>query len=211
MTRSSRNSWWKCQQSLFSSSRPLTFQCRGPCCSLPLMDTSGAGLWGPLGCTSGTSLGVTPSGDPQRDTPPAQGGIEILGNADHALQVPAVLADLQWKVPQIRSSTECWTLQFLVGRLHARCCANDRAWVKQWRKLLLRSCIPLSRWLTSLRAGRTDSQVQAWMRQSSPTVAVAEKSVETPHVFLDKVVDMPVVCNNRCLVSGSAGAVHRQL
>ena len=59
------------------------------------------------------------------------GGIEILGNADHALQVPAVLADLQWKVPQIRSSTECWTLQFSVGRLHARCCANDRAWVRQ--------------------------------------------------------------------------------
>ena len=36
-----------------------------------------------------------------------------------------------------------------------------------------------------------------WRRQSSPTVAVAEKSVEIPHVFLDKVVDMPVVCNNR--------------
>ena len=69
---------------------------------------------------------------------------------DHALQVPAVLADLQWKVPQIRSSTECWTLQFLVGRLHARCCGNDRAWVRQWRKLLLRSCFPLTRWLTSL-------------------------------------------------------------
>ena len=34
-----------------------------------------------------------------------------------------------------RSSTECWTAQFLVGRLHARCCANDRAWVRQWRKL----------------------------------------------------------------------------
>ena len=34
-----------------------------------------------------------------------------------------------------------------------------------------------------------------WSRQSSPTVAVAEKSVETPHVFLDKVVDMPMVCN----------------
>ena len=53
------------------------------------------------------------------------------------------------------------------------------------------------------RAGRADAQVQVWRRQSSPTVAVAEKSVETPHVFLDKVVDMPVVCNNRCLVSWS--------
>ena len=74
---------------------------------------------------------------------------------------------------------------------------------------MLRSCSPLTSWLTSLRAGRADSQVQAWRRQSSPTVAVAEKSVETPHVFLDKVVDMLVVCNNRCLVSGFAVAVHR--
>ena len=114
----------------FSSNRPLTFQCRGPCCSLLLMDTSGAG-------------------SVRRDTPPAQGGIEILGNADHALQVPAVLADLQWKVPQIRSSTECWTAQFLVGRLHARCCANDRALVRQWRKLWFRSCVPLTRWSMS--------------------------------------------------------------
>ena len=31
-----------------------------------------------------------------------------------------------------------------------------------------------------------------WRRQSSPTVAVAEKSVEIPYVFPDKVVDMPV-------------------
>ena len=113
------------------------------------MDTSGAGSWGPLGCISGGLAPSTPSGDPRRDTPPTQGGIEILGNADHALQVPAVLAHLQLKVPQIRSSTECWTSQFLVGRLHARCCANDRAWVRQWRKLLPRSCIPLTRWLTS--------------------------------------------------------------
>ena len=66
-------------------------------------------------------------------------------------------------------------------------------------KLLLRSCIPLTRWLTSLRAGRADSQVQAWRRQSSPTVAVTEKSVETPHVFLDKVVDMPVVWQQQVL------------
>ena len=29
--------------------------------------------------------------------------------------------------------TVCWTAQFLVGRLHARCCANDRAWFRQWR------------------------------------------------------------------------------
>ena len=81
----------------FSSSRPLTFQRRGTRCSLPLMDTSGAGSWSPLGCTSGGLAPSTPSGDPRRDTPPAQGGIEILGNADHALQVPAVLADLQWR------------------------------------------------------------------------------------------------------------------
>ena len=40
----------------------------------------------------------------------------------HALQVPAVLSDLQWKVPQIPfiDRVLCWTTQFLVGRLHAR-------------------------------------------------------------------------------------------
>ena len=41
-------------------------------------------------------------------------------------------------------------------------------------------------------AGRADSQVQVWSRQSSFTVAVVEKSVKIPRVFLDKVVDMPV-------------------
>ena len=41
-------------------------------------------------------------------------------------------------------------------------------------------------------------------RQSSPTVAAAEKSVEIPHVFLDKVVDMPVIVNDRVLHSGGA-------
>ena len=35
-------------------------------------------------------------------------------------------------------------------------------------------------------AGRADSQVQAWRRQSSPTVAAVENSVEIPRVFLDK-------------------------
>ena len=64
VSRSLRNSWWMCQ-----------LHCRRPSCSLPLMDTSGAGSWGALGCISGTSLGATPSGDPRRDTPPAQGGI----------------------------------------------------------------------------------------------------------------------------------------
>ena len=44
---------------------------------------------------------------------------------------------------------------------------------------------------------RADSQVQVWRRQSSPTVAAVEKSVEIPHVFLDKVVDTPVVYNDR--------------
>ena len=40
----------------------------------------------------------------------------------HALQVPAVLSDLQWKVSQIPfiDRVLCWTAQFLVGRLHAR-------------------------------------------------------------------------------------------
>ena len=36
------------------------------------------------------------------------------------------------------------------GCLHARCCANNMAWVRQWRKLWFRSCIPLTKCLTSL-------------------------------------------------------------
>ena len=58
--------------------------------------------------------------------------------------------------------------------------------------------------------GRADSRVQVWRRQSSPAVAAVEKSVEIPHVFLDKVVDMPIV-NDRVLHSGGASdSVHRQ-
>ena len=51
-------------------------------------------------------------------------------------------------------------------------------------------------------AGHADSLVQVWRRQSSPTDAIAENSVEIPRVFLDKVVDMPLLCNGRCLVFG---------
>ena len=42
-------------------------------------------------------------------------------------------------------------------------------------------------------AGRADSQVQAWRRQSSPTVAAVEKSVEILHLQYFFVVDVPVV------------------
>ena len=58
------------------------------------------------------------------------------------------------------------------------------------------------KWSMSRCAGRADSQVQVWRRQSSPTVAAVENSVEIPRVFLDKVVDMPLLCNDRCLVFG---------
>ena len=68
------------------------------------MDTSGAGLWGVRGPTGGGLAPLTPSGTPQRDTPPAQGGTETLGTATladvvcgavglplaHAALVPAV-------------------------------------------------------------------------------------------------------------------------
>ena len=63
--------------------------------------------------------------------------------------------------------------------------------------------IPLRIWWSmSLCVGYADSQVQAWRRQLSPTVAAVEKSAEIPHVFLDKVVDMPVIVNDRVLHSG---------
>ena len=93
----------------FSSSRPFTLQCRRTCCSLPLMDTSGAGSWGPLGCISGGLAPSTPSGDPRRDTPPAQGGIEILGTA--------ALVDV------------------VCGGAHAACISSSTDW---WFQLFLR-------------------------------------------------------------------------
>ena len=104
---------------------------------------------------------------------------------------------------------------------------NDRALVRQWRQLWFRSCssslvidilismvqtfqqiieIPLSLFVFGGRCprceGRADSQVQAWRRQSSPTVAAVENFVEIPCVFLDKVVDMPFLFYDRCLVFG---------
>ena len=88
------------------------------------------------------------------------------------------------------------------SRRHARWCTNDRALVRQWRKLFpqLHSSDKV---VTVPRcAGRAGFQMQVWRRQSSPTVAAVENSVEIPRVFLDKVVDIPLLCYDRCLVSG---------
>ena len=117
---------------------------------------------------------------------------------DHALQVPAVLADLQWKVPLIpfiggvlassvaaqRQGSQCKLYSYSeipqrsswVGRRHARWCESDRALVRQWRKLWFRSCIPLTSGRCPRCAGRADSQVQVWWRQSSPTVAACREN-----------------------------------
>ena len=59
---------------------------------------------------------------------------------------------------------------------------------------------PLIRGRCPRFAGRADSLVQVWRRQSYPTVAAC------PYVFLDKVVDMPSLCNGRCLVFGAETA-----
>ena len=88
-----------------------------------VMDTSGAGSWGPLGCISGGFAPLTPSGNPRRDTPPAQGGIWILGKAEVWLVVD-VPVTVHYKFQQsspifsgrylrFRSSAECWLLQLL--------------------------------------------------------------------------------------------------
>ena len=101
----------------------------------------------------------TPSGDPQRDTPPAQGGIEILGNAEVWLVVD-VPVTMHYKFQQSSPIYSGGTSDSFIDRVldiagfgwSSTCplLCNDRAWVRQWRKLLLRSCIPLTRWLTSL-------------------------------------------------------------
>ena len=99
------------------------------------------------------------------------------------IQVPAVFADLHWKVPQIpfidrvlassvspqRQGSQCKLYSYSeipqrsswVGRRHARWCANDRALVRQWRKLWFRSCIPLTEGRCPRCAGRADSQVHS--------------------------------------------------
>ena len=86
---------------------------------------------------------------------------------------------------------------------------NDRALVRHWRKLWAPQ-LHSSWWSLSRLAGRADSLVQVWRRQSSPTDAAY------PHAFLDKVVDMPSLCHGRCLIFGAETAdspqlqVHRQ-
>ena len=59
---------------------------------------------------------------------------------DHALQVPAVLSDLQRKVPQIPFIDRVLDSAILGWSSTCPCCANDRAWVRQRRKLWFRSC-----------------------------------------------------------------------
>ena len=43
-----------------------------------------------------------------------------------------------------------------------------------------------------------------------PLLPLLRNPLRTPHAFLDKVVDMPVACNNRCFL-WLRSAVHRQL
>ena len=71
---------------------------------------------------------------------------------DHALQVPAVLADTVEGTSDSVHRQSVGKRSSWVGRPHARWCANDRALVRQWRKLF-RSCFPLTRWSTSLACG----------------------------------------------------------
>ena len=52
-------------------------------------------------------------------------------------------------------------------------------------------------------AGRADSLVQVWRRQSFPTDAAYS------HVFLDKVIDMPLLSNQKTFLETNAGKPHR--
>ena len=100
-------------------------------------------------------------------------------------------------------------VQFLGWSSTCPLLCNDRALVRQWRKLWAPQ-LHSSLWSLSRLAGRADSLVQVWRRQSSPTDAAYS------HVFLDKVVDIPLLCSRqvlglRCRNCGfSAVAVHRQ-
>ena len=149
-SRSWRNSWWKCRRA------PVTLLLsRHGCC------------WGPLvpgcrasgrGSTGGSRVRDTPSGPSRRGSPPAQGGIKILGKAEVWVVVD-VPATMHYKFQQsspiysgrylrFRSSTECCffscftetgltvqTVQMLgdstaqfLGWLSTCPCADDRFW-----------------------------------------------------------------------------------
>ena len=92
-----------------------------------------------------------------------------------------------------------------VGRRHVRWCATTGLWSDSGENCGFRSCIPLISGRCPWFAGRADSLVHVWRRQSSPTDAAC------PYVFLDKVVDMPLLCNGRCLVFGAETADSPQL
>ena len=113
LSHSWRNSWWKCRLSclfpLSSSSlsnKTLTFQLV-VCCSLVAMDTYDARVLVPLGCIIGGLALLTPSGTIQGNTPPAQGGTQILGKDDDV----AVIT--QHKFQQFFETVEVPQLQFL--------------------------------------------------------------------------------------------------
>ena len=91
------------------------------------------------GPTVGWWAAITPSGTAQRDSPLAQGGVQILGAAivdktvdvpNHAVQVPAVRDDRHWLCLIFSSSTECWTFQLCHREREARRVPNC---AENWR------------------------------------------------------------------------------
>ena len=63
------------------------------------MAPNGARLPGGLGSTGGRCARTTPSGIAQRDSPPAQGGIQILGKGDVVDVLVIMQLELQQSLP----------------------------------------------------------------------------------------------------------------
>ena len=163
--RSWRNSWWKCR-CLPSATASSSRRCRRLCCHGTWMQVASDGATArDQGSSTGGCLAHSmPSGPSRRDSPPAQGGIEVLGRAEAHL-APVV------DVPATKQLKNLQSFEFL-----------DEPQIQFIDRLLLLPVSPQRQVRTVQTVQKTGvSQCSSWV-----------------------VVDMPGVCNDRCLDLDSA-------
>ena len=88
-------------------------------------------------------------------------------------------------------------VQFLGWSSTCPLVCNDRALVRQWRKLWVPQLHSSYSWSLSLVCGSC-----RFSGASVEETVVSHRCSLSVDVFLDKVVDMPLLCNGRCLVFG---------
>ena len=119
---------------------------------------------------------------------------------------------------RLRSSTECWTAQFLGWSSTCPLVCKRQGFGQTVKKTAVPQLLSSDK-VVDVPGVRVVQILRCRCGGDSrlPQLQLVAKSVEIPHVFLDKDVDMPVGVYNRCLVFWcrncglSAVAVHRQL